>query len=124
MKSLLFLGLMTMGALELYGLPPTNGAQYWSTDPNLDCSFARSQTYQIPLSSGGNGYVCIVSGTFPWLAAGGNWATTIRVAAPGSGAIGIDYSFYDLNGGRFTLDTASGSGALPVSGNAVNLALH
>jgi len=123
MKALYFLGLMAVVAVDSYGLPPTTGVPYWSTDPNLDCSFARSQTFQISLASGGSGFVCIVSGVFPWLAAGGTWSTSIRVAGPGSGAIGVDYSFYDLGGSKLTLDTTSGPGAAAESGSDVNFVL-
>jgi hypothetical protein len=123
MKSFQLLGLVALAGVALRGQPPTTGAQYWSTDPNLDCSSAGSQTYQITLVAGGNGYVCIVSGTFLWLAAGGSWSTSVRVAAPASGAIGVDYSFYDANGSALTLDTTSGTGAVPASSNDVNFAL-
>ena len=115
---------MALAGVALHGQPPTTGARYWSTDPNLDCSSAGSQTYQITLAAGGNGYVCIVSGTFLWLAAGGSWSSSIRVAAPASGGIGVDYSFYDAKGGALTLDTTSGSDATPASSKDVAFALQ
>jgi hypothetical protein len=58
-----------------------------------------------------------VSGTFVWLAAGGGWSSAIRVAAPASAAIGVDYTFYDASGHNLKLDTTVGSG------NDVNFAL-
>jgi hypothetical protein len=63
------------------------------------------------------GYACYVSGTFVWLAAGGGWSSAIRVAAPASAAIGVDYTFYDASGNNLKLDTTVGSG------NDVNFAL-
>jgi hypothetical protein len=120
MPSFRFLGLVTLAAAALQAQPSTTGTPYWSTAP-MDCSAAGSQTYTIPLASGGTGYVCIVSGTFLWLAAGGSWGTSIRVSAPASGAIGVDYSFYDPSGSTLTLDSTSPNGA--ASGNDVNFVL-
>jgi len=115
-------GLMALSALGLYALPPTTGARYWSTDPNLDCSSAHALAIQVPLASGGLGVSCFVSGTFVWLAAGGSWSTAIRVAAPASGGIGVDYGFWQ-DGQRISLDTTSGNGAGPASRNLVEFAL-
>jgi hypothetical protein len=56
------------------------------------------------------GYSCYVSGTCVWLAAGGPWSSSIRVAAPASAPIGVDYTFYDTNGNNLNLDTTMGSG--------------
>jgi len=64
-----------------------------------------------------------VSGTFVWLAAGGGWSSSIRVAAPASAAIGVDYTFYDPSGNNLKLDTTAGSGSSTTSGNDVNFAL-
>jgi len=127
MKSLGFMGLMTLATVVQGAQPPTTGPQYWSTSPNLDCANVGSQVYQIPLASGGIGYVCVVSGTFVWLAAGGTattsgtWSTTIRVAGPAFGAIGVDYQFYDPGGNNLSLDTTSPNGSS--SGNDVTFAL-
>lgn len=112
-----------MATTTLYGLPPTTGAQYWSTDPNLDCSSAHALAIQVPLASGGMGVSCLVSGTFVWLAAGGAWSTSIRATAPATGAIGVDYGFWK-DGQRISLDTISGKGAVPVSSNMVSFALN
>ncbi len=131
-KSCHFFGLIALAAVALHGQtqPPTTGAQYWSTDPNLDCSGGQSQpfNYTISLPSGGTGYVCEATGNFIWLAAGGGYVTSIRVAGPASqtgvsasGAIGVDYSFYDLSGNNLSLDTTSPNGA--ASGNDVNFVL-
>jgi hypothetical protein len=115
---------MTMAAATLYGQqPPTTGAQYWSTDPNLDCSSAHALAIQVPLASGGMGTSCLVSGTFAWLAAGGAWSTSIRATAPASGAIGVNYGFWQ-DGQRISLDTTSGNGTVPASGNLVSFALN
>ena len=69
------------------------------------------------------GYSCYVSGTFVWLAAGGGWGTSIRVAAPASAAIGVDYTFYDTSGNNLRLDTTFGGGSSTTSGIGVNFAL-
>ena len=124
LKSLQLFGLMALAAVALYS-QPTNGAVYWSTNSQLDCS-SLGETSPTPItnSSGATvGYSCYVSGTFVWLAAGGGWGTSIRVAAPASGAIGVDYSFYDANGNNLNLDTTFGSGSSHSSGNDVNFAL-
>ena len=124
MRTLPFLGLITMATAGLYGQqPPTTGAQYWSTDPNLDCSSAHALAIQVPLASGGMGVSCLVSGTFAWFAAGGAWSTSIRATAPATGAIGVVYGFWQ-DGQRISLDTVSGENAVPVSGNVINFALN
>jgi hypothetical protein len=127
MKSLLLIGLMALAATVLYG-QPTNGAVYWSpTQPN--CSSLNNETPATIRDSSGNtvGYSCYVAGTFVWLAAGGidfkpaKWGTSIRVAAPASAPIGVDYSFYDTNGNSQSMDT---TGSKTASGNDVNFALY
>jgi hypothetical protein len=124
MKSLRFLGLMALAGVVLHGQPPTTGAQYWSTtQPN--CSSLGVSPVIITDSSGTTiGYSCYVAGTFLWLAAGQGWGSSIRVAAPSSGAIGVDYSFYDPSGNNLSLDTTLASGSPPASGNDVNFALY
>ena len=100
-----------------FALPPTTGAQWWSTDPNLSCAAYRSLIYEVPLSSGGKGYACGVTGTFVWFAAGGSLSTSIRMAAPASGAVGVQYLFFDEGGNRISLDTIAG--AARASGNSL-----
>jgi hypothetical protein len=75
--------------------------------------------YEVPLASGGKGYACGVTGTFVWFAAGGSWGTSIRMAAPASGAVGVQYLFFDEGGTRISLDTVAG--AARASGNSVGL---
>lgn len=127
-----FLGWMTLAAAMLHGqtVPPTTGAQFWSTDPNLDCSGSGTSpgtNYSIQLPSGATGYVCEVSGNFIWLAAGAGYTTSIRVPAPEPAtagqpsAVGVDYSFYDTSGNKLSLDNTSPNGA--ASGNDVNFVL-
>src|SRR5207344_2844938 len=99
------------------------GAQYWSTDPNLNCSAFHALIEEVSLASGGKGYSCTVSGTFVWLAAGGSWNSSIRVDAPASGAIGVDLGFFQ-DGQRFSMDTISGNASVPTSSNLVSLALN
>ena len=104
-----------------FALPPTTGAQWWSTDPNLNCTAYRSLIYEVPLASGGMGYACGVTGTFVWSAAGGSWGTSIRMAAPASGAVGVQYVFFDEDGNRISLDTVAGAGQ--ASGNSMGLVI-
>jgi len=126
MKSLHLIGLMALAVTAVYG-QPTNGAVYWSTT-QPDCSSLNESPVTITNSSGTTlGYSCYTSGTFLWLAAGGvdfkpaKWGTSIRVAAPASGAVGVDYTFYDASGGDQSLDTA---GSFTQSGNELSFALN
>ena len=121
MKSLYLLGLMTLAAAGLRG-QPTTGAKYWSTTAP-DCSSLNENPVTIKDASGATvGYSCWVSGTFAWLAAGSGWGSVIRVAAPSSGAIGVDYTFYDPSGNNLNIDTTLVGGST-ASGNDVNFAL-
>jgi len=122
MRSFSFLGLVTLAA-ALHA-QPTTGAQYWSTTPP-DCSSLNESPVVIKNAAGATvGYSCWVSGTFAWLAAGSGWGSSIRVSAPSSGAVGVDYSFYDTSGNNLTLDTSMGSGSPASAGNDVNFALY
>ena len=96
-------------AATVSGQPPTTGAQWWSTDPNLNCTGFHALIHEISLASGGKGYACGVTGEFIWSSAGGDWTTSIRMAAPASGAVGVQYVFLDEDGKRISLDTVSGS---------------
>jgi hypothetical protein len=128
MKSISFLGLMAVAGAALYG-QPTTGAQYWSSTPpncsRLDGSVNLGGPVAITNAAGTTvGYSCFVAGTFLWLAAGGTWGTSIRVSAPTSGAIGVDYTFYDQSGNSLSLDTSTGTSLFPASGSDVNFALN
>ena len=104
---------------------PTNGAVYWSaTQP--DCSTLSESPIAIKNAAGSTiGYSCYVSGTFLWLAAGGGWGTSIRVAAPASAPIGVDYTFYDPTGNSLSLDTTVNSASSSLaSGSEVSFALN
>jgi hypothetical protein len=116
------LGLIALAASVLHS-QPTNGAVYWSATPP-DCSILQeSAAVSITNSSGAVlGYSCRVSGTFVWFAAGGGWTSKIRVGAPSTAPIGVDYTFYDTNGNNLNLDTTSG-GSAKASGNEVSFAL-
>jgi hypothetical protein len=124
------MGLMALAAAALPGQslavpgaqPPIAGPAYWSTTAPDCSSLAGESPVAIVAASGTVGYSCYVSGTFVWLAAGGVWNSAIRVAAPASGAIGVDYSFYDTSGNNLKLDSTSG-GLPAVSSNDVNFAL-
>ncbi len=123
MKPLHFIGLITLALAPLYG------QQYWvSSAP--DCSSLGAtfgQAVQPP--NAGGGWSCSVTGTFVWLAAGGinyhpaSWGTVIRVAAPASNPVGVDYTFYDVNGNYLPLDTTIDNGSLS-SGSEVDFALY
>lgn len=102
--------------------PPVTGPRYWSATPPDCSSLAGESPVAIASASGTAGYSCYVSGTFVWVAAGGGWSTAIRVAAPASGAIGVDYSFYDGSGNNLRLDSAF-SGSPAVSANGLQFAL-
>jgi hypothetical protein len=122
MKKISLPALLTLAvASMLEAMPPTDGAQWWSTDPNLECASIHALIFQVSLASGGTGLACGISGTFPWLAAGGGWSTAIRAAAPASGAIGIQYLFFDADGNRVSLDTA---GSIAQSGSTATLVLQ
>jgi hypothetical protein len=123
MRPFHLLGLMALVAATLNG-QPTTGAAYWSTAPP-DCSSLAGESPVAIVNSSGKtiGYSCYVSGTFVWLAAGGGWGTSIRVAAPASAAIGVDYTFYDTGGNNLNLDTTFDGGSSTTSGNDVNFAL-
>jgi hypothetical protein len=110
MKSFHLLGLIALAAATLQS-QPINGPVYWSAVAPDCSSLAGESPVAITNSSGQTiGYSCYVSGTFVWLAAGGGWGTSIRVAAPASAAIGVDYTFYDPSGNNLKLDTTVGSG--------------
>ena len=122
MKSLHLLGLMAMAVTALYGQDPV----YYS-NPKPDCSSLADPTpVKITNSSGATlGYSCHVAGTFVWLAAGGDWGTTIRVSAPASGDIDVDYSFYDGNGHSQFLDNAINNDPSSIATtDGVNLSLY
>jgi hypothetical protein len=126
MKWLSLVALTVLTALPLQAqTPPTNGAVYWSpTQP--DCTSLGENTPQTIKDASGKtlGYSCYVSGTFVWFAAGGIWGTTIRVAAPSSAPIGVDFSFYDQSGKSLSLDTTvNGAASSLKSASDVNFAL-
>ncbi len=120
-KPFLVAVVVALSAATGFALPPTTGAQWWSTDPNLDCTAYRSLIYEVPLASGGKGYACGVTGTFVWFVAGGSWGTSIRMAAPASGAVGVQYLFFGEDGNRISLDTVAG--AAQTSANSVSLVM-
>jgi hypothetical protein len=122
-KSLRLLGLIAVAAATIHS-QPANGAVYWSTVAPDCTSLAGESPVAITNPAGKTiGYSCYVSGTFVWLAAGGGWSSAIRVAAPASAAIGIDYTFYDASGNNLKLDTTTGNGSSTTSGNEVAFAL-
>src|SRR5215467_14303818 len=122
MKCLSFFVLMAL--VPILHAQPTNGAVYWSTTPP-DCSNLNQSPMAITNTSGTTiGYSCYVSGTFVWFAAGGIWGTTIRVAAPSSAPVGVDYTFYDQSGNDLNVDTTVNAVKSSLkSSNDVNFAL-
>jgi hypothetical protein len=129
-KSLHLIGLIAVAAAALHA-QPTNGPVYWSTNSALDCSnlfFGPGGAAETPMAitnSAGTtiGYSCYVSGTFIWLAAGGGWGTAIRVAAPSTAPIGVDYTFFDTSGNALGLDSTSSIPTSSGGANDVNFAL-
>jgi hypothetical protein len=118
-KSLYLLGSLFLAAAALQGQTPV---YYSATQP--DCSSLGTLPVAIRNASSGTlGYSCYMSGTFVWYAAGGGWGTSIRVAAPASGAIGVDYSFYDQSGDPQSLDTRVLGSPSTGSGNDFQFAL-
>ncbi|MGA3027948.1 MAG: hypothetical protein ABSF98_24610 [Bryobacteraceae bacterium] len=128
MKSLQVLGLIFLAAATVHS-QPTNGPVYWSpVSSPPDCSSLMDNESAVGILNGSGttiGYSCYVSGTFVWLAAGGPWGSSIRVAAPTSAPIGVDYTFFDTNGNNLSLDTTCSGGVVCYSGgsNDVNFAL-
>jgi hypothetical protein len=121
-KSLHLIGLITLAAATLHS-QPTNGPVYWSTT-KPDCSMLNESPIAVTNAAGTTiGYSCYVSGTFIWLAAGGGWGTAIRVAAPSSAPIGVDYTFFDTNGNALALDNTSSLTTSSGGANDVNFAL-
>jgi hypothetical protein len=122
MKSLHLIGLVALAGATLHGQSATQPI-YWSTT-QPDCSSLNNETpftVTDPSLKATLGYSCWVSGTFLWLAAGGEWSTAIRAAAPASGAVAVYYSFYDVTGASQSLDT---TGSLTASSNEVDFALY
>lgn len=110
MKPLHLFGLLALAASALHG-QPTNGPVYWSPVASPpDCTSLAGES-PVPIMSGPTtvGYSCYVSGTFVWLAAGGTWSSSIRVAAPASAPVGVDYTFFDADGHSLPLDTTAGA---------------
>ena len=99
------------------------GQVYWSsTEP--DCGNLWEVSYPNPTGGGGTVYSCAVGGTFLWLAAGGAWGTSLRVSAPATNAVGVEYWFYDTNGQELSLDSTVGTGSSVSSGSTVTFALN
>ncbi len=117
MKSLHLLGLIALAGATL------NGQSYWSTTPP-DCTGVGGPIDVLNSSGQTVGFSCFVSGTFIWFAAGGAWSTAIRVNAPESAAVGVDYKFYDINGARLSLDTAFTDVSSTTSGDEVQFSLN
>lgn len=122
MKTLCLIGLTALCGVAAYG-QPTNGPVFWSTNSALDCSTNSLTEVQFPGPGGATVYACTITGTFVWFAAGGGYTTALRVAAPASAPVGVDYTFYDVSGNNLNVDSNLGSGSAITSGNDVNFAL-
>ena len=121
-KSLYLIGLIALA------VAPLHGQTYWAATPpdcsSLGTTFGKAVAIKNAAGIATIGYSCSVTGTFVWLAAGGTWGTTIRVAAPASGNIGVDYTFYDVSGHDESLDsTINNDSSTLGSGNDLNFAL-
>jgi hypothetical protein len=121
LSSTYVLGLMALAAAALHSQPAPGAVYYSAAAP--DCSSLAGESPVTITDATGKplGYSCYVSGTFVWLAAGGGWRSSIRVAAPGSAPVGVSYSFYDAVGNSQKLDVAS-SAAPAVSPSTVSTA--
>ena len=125
MKSLRFLGLMALAGVGLHGTTD-HGSPVLVHDSGSDCSsLGENAVIRSRTRVGGDlGYFCYVSGTFLWLAAGGTWSTSIRVAAPR--VRGRRCRLFVLRHERKQPESGhhvTGS-LLPASGNDVNFALR
>jgi hypothetical protein len=121
-NSLYLIGLIALA------VAPLHAQQYWVTTPpdcsSLGTTFGQAVAIKNAAGIATIGYSCSVTGTFVWLAAGGMWGTTIRVAAPASAPVGVDYTFYDKSGQNQSLDsTINNDSSSLASGNDVNFAL-
>lgn len=119
---------MRMKSLHLFASIVLAGAAlhaqaYWSTTP-LDCTGVGGPIDVLDSTGQIAGFTCFVSGTFIWYAAGGAWTTELRVNAPESAPIGVDYKFFDGNGGKISLDAAYAGTSSTTSGNEVQFALN
>jgi hypothetical protein len=116
MKSLRYLGMIALAAATLHG------QQYWSTNPNLDCTGVDGP---VEISTSPAEYACSISGTFVWYAAGGSqWTSYIRVAAPSTAPIQANYYFYDISGNLISLDYTLGVGGTISSGSTPSIVLN
>lgn len=97
-KSVWLAGLLVLGACA------ANAQTYWSTSSSLNCGSYGTDSNGTPLQIANGGYVCYVYGTLPWYDSGGGWASSIRVSAPPSGAVGYFFDFSDVSGAAATLD--------------------
>jgi hypothetical protein len=121
MKALHVFALIPLAAAMLHG-QPANGPVYWSPVAP-DCTGA-SGPISITNASGATiGYSCYVAGTFVWLSAGDSWTTSIRVAAPASGPIGVDYFFYDKTGNDLSFDAKFNGDSSISSGTGASFSL-
>ena len=123
-------GMMALAATTLHSQsaalpgsqPPTTAVYYSTVKP--DCTSLAGES-PVAITSGATvlGYSCYVSGTYVWAAAGAGWVTSLSVAAPASGAIGVDYSFYDTNGNSLEMDVTPYSSSATTSGLGMRFAL-
>lgn len=94
-------GLLVLGALA------ANAQTYWSTNSATACGAygdSNGAPTQLTTGPGAGGYVCWVYGTLPWYAAGASWGSSIRVAAPPTGAVNVNLYFTDQTGADTALD--------------------
>jgi len=101
------------------------GAYY--TNPAPNCPTSQGVAEVDDASGQTIGYACYVSGTFVWFAAGGPpnnpWKSSIRVAAPETGAIKAEYLFFDTSGNSVFLDSRFGDGTIMTGAVGVNAIL-
>ncbi len=98
------------------------------TNPAPNCPNSQGVTEVDDDSGQKIGSACSVSGTFVWFAAGGPpnnpWKSSIRVAAPDTGAIKAEYLFYDTSGNDLPLDVVFGDGTQINDATGINAILN
>ncbi len=130
MNSLIFIGLLALAIAPLFGQPVNqNGPIYWTKSQPNCAGLANGGVTTVLNGPATVGYACYVTGTFVWLAAGGvagnpaHWSSAIRVAAPSSAPIGVEYSFFTVEGNTQRLDATVNGGSSVQSGTSAGFAL-
>ena len=104
---------------------PMAAQTYWSSVvPNCSSLYFGATAVAITNAGTTVGYSCVMSSTFVWYSAGGGWGSSIRVAAPSTGAIGVQYTFFDNSGNAVNLDYQPSGGSPVLGTNRYGVALY